>query len=74
MHVVFNFEFLRPAEDSFKHCNFLADVDICSPLFNFERAQKLVEEKQSELICDVIMDQAILPGVGNIIKNEVYML
>ena len=22
------------------------------------------------IICDVIMDQTILPGVGNIIKNE----
>ena len=28
------------------------------------------ERNKERLICDVIMDQEILPGVGNIIKNE----
>lgn len=61
---------LRPTAESIEHCDFLADLDICSPVFNFKRAQTKIEEKTSELICDVIMDQSILPGVGNIIKNE----
>ena len=30
-----------------------------------------MDTRNSErLICDVILDQEILPGVGNIIKNE----
>lgn len=61
---------LRSAEESRKHCDDLADLDICFPFFNMTRAQQRIEEKQSELICDVIMDQTVLPGVGNIIKNE----
>jgi len=34
------------------------------------KAGRLVKEKGREWICDSLMDQAILPGVGNIIKNE----
>ncbi|KAK3930354.1 Endonuclease 8-like 3 [Frankliniella fusca] len=61
---------LRSTEDSSEHCDELADLDINSPVFNFKRAQQKIEEQKSELICDVIMDQMVLPGVGNIIKNE----
>jgi endonuclease-8 len=35
-----------------------------------ERATRLVRGKGLEWICDSLMDQAILPGVGNVIKNE----
>jgi endonuclease-8 len=35
-----------------------------------ERALRLVREKGKEWICDSLMDQEILPGVGNLIKNE----
>ncbi|MDD1665248.1 MAG: hypothetical protein LUQ32_07815, partial [Methanomicrobiales archaeon] len=35
-----------------------------------DRAARLVKGKGMEWICDSLMDQAILPGVGNIIKNE----
>jgi len=38
------------------------------------RAVRLVEGKDGELICDSLMDQAILPGVGNIIRNEALFL
>ena len=34
-------------------------------------AREIMDPRNSErLICDVILDQLILPGVGNIIKNE----
>ena len=33
--------------------------------------QEIMDDRNSErIICDVIMDQEVLPGVGNIIKNE----
>jgi endonuclease VIII-like 3 len=51
----------------------LNDLDICSPVFNFPRAVALVKEQQDRLVCDVLLDQLILPGVGNIIKNEVLL-
>jgi endonuclease-8 len=35
-----------------------------------DRATRLVKGKGMEWICDSLMDQTILPGVGNIIKNE----
>jgi endonuclease VIII len=35
-----------------------------------ERAVMLVKGKGREWICDSLMDQSILPGVGNVIKNE----
>jgi formamidopyrimidine-DNA glycosylase len=28
-------------------------------------------EQTNKMVCDVLLDQDILPGVGNIIKNEV---
>ncbi|KAK3597104.1 hypothetical protein CHS0354_021211 [Potamilus streckersoni] len=48
----------------------LNDLDICSPIFNFKRAVALVMEQLGRLVCDVLLDQSVLPGVGNIIKNE----
>ncbi|KAH3881006.1 hypothetical protein DPMN_004929 [Dreissena polymorpha] len=48
----------------------LNNLDICSPVFNFKRAFSLFREQQDRLVCDVLLDQFILPGVGNIIKNE----
>ncbi|XP_062582985.1 endonuclease 8-like 3 [Saccostrea cucullata] len=48
----------------------LHDLDICSPVFNHQRAVTLVMEQCDRQVCDVLLDQTILPGVGNIIKNE----
>jgi endonuclease-8 len=45
-------------------------LDPMDPAWDAERAARLVRGKGMELICDSLMDQAILPGVGNIIKNE----
>jgi formamidopyrimidine-DNA glycosylase len=35
------------------------------------RAVALMIEQTNRMVCDVLLDQDILPGVGNIIKNEV---
>ncbi|XP_052681749.1 endonuclease 8-like 3 [Crassostrea angulata] len=48
----------------------LHDLDICSPVFNHQRAVTMVMEQSDRQVCDVLLDQTILPGVGNIIKNE----
>ena len=34
----------------------------------------MVMEQQGRQVCDVLLDQLILPGVGNIIKNEVSLI
>lgn len=48
-------------------------VDVMSPSWNGEAALlKIMDKKNSnEMVCDVLMDQNIFSGVGNIIKNEV---
>ncbi|XP_063415574.1 endonuclease 8-like 3 [Mytilus trossulus] len=46
------------------------DLDICSPVFNQKRAVAMVMKQTDRMVCDVLLDQDILPGVGNIIKNE----
>ncbi|XP_056008220.1 endonuclease 8-like 3 isoform X2 [Ostrea edulis] len=48
----------------------LHELDICSPVFNHQRAVAMVMEQSNRQVCDVLLDQTILPGVGNIIKNE----
>lgn len=44
-------------------------TDVMSKRFNKYRALKEIE-KSERLICDVLLDQEIFSGVGNIIKNE----
>jgi endonuclease-8 len=44
--------------------------DILSPIWDLEETFELVSGKPEEMICDILLDQGILPGVGNIIKNE----
>ena len=65
---LFLFRPAAPCKEKYKELN---DVDICSPIFNFKRAVAIVTEQQDRQVCDVLLDQLILPGVGNIIKNEV---
>jgi endonuclease-8 len=45
-------------------------LDPMDPSWDEERAARLVRGKGREWICDSLMDQSILPGVGNLIKNE----
>jgi endonuclease-8 len=45
-------------------------LDPMDPAWDKERAVRLVQAKGREEIGDTLMDQEILPGVGNIIRNE----
>jgi endonuclease VIII len=42
-----------------------------SPLWDEKAVTKLAKAGQERMICDVLMDQEIFAGLGNIIKNEV---
>nr|XP_020658806.1 endonuclease 8-like 3 isoform X1 [Pogona vitticeps] len=61
---------LRNAADSEQKIRMLGDLDICSSKFSFLRAESEIKKQNGRMLCDVLLDQAILPGVGNIIKNE----
>jgi endonuclease VIII len=45
-------------------------VDIMHDKWNPAKALKTMQEKPDRMICDVLFDQQIFSGVGNIIKNE----
>jgi len=47
-----------------------ADRDILSPVFNRGSVLALLKAGGDRMVCDIIMDQNILPGVGNVIKVE----
>jgi len=46
------------------------EVDTMSDSWNGKRALKVVKEREDEMICDVLLNQDVFAGVGNIIKNE----
>lgn len=46
-------------------------VDVMNENWNPKKAQLSIERFPEKMICDVILDQEIFSGVGNIIKNEV---
>lgn len=46
-------------------------ADVMNEDWNPQSAKKKLQEASGQLICDVILDQDIFSGVGNIIKNEV---
>jgi endonuclease VIII len=50
------------------------EVDIMSERWNAKKVLELTLNKPEELICDVLLDQSIFAGVGNIIKNEALFL
>lgn len=46
-------------------------IDIMSPAFDVARAvQTMKDQPEARMICDVLMDQGIFAGLGNVIKNE----
>ncbi|MGC5743510.1 DNA-formamidopyrimidine glycosylase family protein [Chryseobacterium sp. NFX27] len=47
------------------------EADIMSDIWNPEKAEKKLKSKPDRMVCDVLMDQDIFSGLGNIIKNEV---
>jgi endonuclease-8 len=46
-------------------------VDVMNPLWDPRKAMKHLKENATEMVCDVLLNQKIFSGVGNIIKNEV---
>ncbi|XP_044061868.1 endonuclease 8-like 3 isoform X2 [Siniperca chuatsi] len=46
-------------------CFFDSTVEI-----SFSRSEEAVRSQSSRMLSDVLLDQAVMPGVGNIIKNE----
>ena len=66
--------FFRPAQPSLDRIHDMTSLDICVDWFDPQRALSLVVMQKTRQVCDVLLDQQILPGVGNIIKNEVSKL
>ncbi|XP_027693159.1 endonuclease 8-like 3 isoform X2 [Vombatus ursinus] len=60
----------RNSLESKQRIRMMEDLDVCSPRFNFSRAESEVKKQKDRMLCDVLLDQNVLPGVGNIIKNE----
>jgi len=50
------------------------ELDIMSPHWNPAKALGLTSQVQEQMVCDVLLDQNIFAGVGNIIKNEALFL
>ncbi|KAI2656904.1 Endonuclease 8-like 3 [Labeo rohita] len=61
---------IRLSEDCEQRVRAMETLDICSPKFSFSQAVEAVKRERERMLCDVLLDQAVLPGVGNIIKNE----
>uniref|UniRef100_A0A8C1GBE4 Endonuclease 8-like 3 n=1 Tax=Cyprinus carpio TaxID=7962 RepID=A0A8C1GBE4_CYPCA len=61
---------IRLSEDCVQRVKAMEALDICSPKFSFSQAVEAVKRESERMLCDVLLDQAVLPGVGNIIKNE----
>lgn len=61
---------LRNSVESQQRVRVMEELDICSPKFSFSRAESEVKKQGDRMLCDVLLDQRVLPGVGNIIKNE----
>uniref|UniRef100_A0A3Q4ALR0 Endonuclease 8-like 3 n=1 Tax=Mola mola TaxID=94237 RepID=A0A3Q4ALR0_MOLML len=60
----------RWTEDCEQRVRAMESLDVCSRSFSFSRSEEAVRSQRSRMLCDVLLDQAIMPGVGNIIKNE----
>lgn len=60
----------RLTEDSEQKVRAMESLDLCSPKFSFSRSEEAVRSQATRMLCDVLLDQAVMPGVGNIIKNE----
>ncbi|XP_004682470.1 PREDICTED: endonuclease 8-like 3 [Condylura cristata] len=61
---------LRNSAESQQRIRMMEELDVCSPKFSLTRAESEVQKHKGRMLCDVLMDQKVLPGVGNIIKNE----
>ncbi|PVD34610.1 hypothetical protein C0Q70_05886 [Pomacea canaliculata] len=61
---------IRPSSACKQKYELMKELDICSTSFNLKRVAAEIMRESERLLCDVLLDQDILPGVGNIIKNE----
>ncbi|XP_072262185.1 endonuclease 8-like 3 isoform X2 [Pyxicephalus adspersus] len=61
---------VRNASECQEKVRLFEDLDVCSSKFSFSRAECEVKKQGCRMLCDVLLDQAVLPGVGNIIKKE----
>ncbi|KAL4843077.1 hypothetical protein H8958_003568 [Nasalis larvatus] len=61
---------LRNSMESQRRIGMMKELDVCSPEFSFLRAENEVKKQKGRMLGDVLLDQNVLPGVGNIIKNE----
>lgn len=61
---------LRNSMESQQRIRMMEELDVCSPKFSFSRAETEIIKQKGRMLCDVLLDQKVLPGVGNIIKNE----
>ncbi|KAM9192927.1 endonuclease 8-like 3 [Mergus octosetaceus] len=60
----------RNAAESEQKVRMMESLDVCSLNFSFLRAESEIKQQKTRMLCDVLLDQTVLPGVGNIIKNE----
>ncbi|NXX15490.1 NEIL3 Endonuclease, partial [Podargus strigoides] len=60
----------RNAAESEQKVRMMESLDVCSQKFSCLRAESEIKQQKARMLCDVLLDQAVLPGVGNIIKNE----
>lgn len=51
--------------------NYDHSTDLMSDEWNHSKALKTIRQKENNLVCDVLMDQDIFSGLGNIMKNEI---
>ncbi|XP_063350126.1 endonuclease 8-like 3 [Pelmatolapia mariae] len=61
---------IRLTEDCEQRVRAMESLDVCSSKFSFSHSEEAVRSQSSRMLCDVLLDQAVMPGVGNIIKNE----
>lgn len=59
-------------EDVNELCDWSSDIMNIS--WDTEKALEKIKSTPNEMVCDVLMDQDIFSGVGNIIKNEVLFI
>ncbi|XP_039556226.1 endonuclease 8-like 3 isoform X2 [Passer montanus] len=70
LFMYFDEKALRNAAECEQKVRMMESLDVCSPKFSFSRAEREIKQQNTRMLCDVLLDQAVLPGVGNIIKNE----
>ena len=44
--------------------------DLMSKKWNAKKALQALAKRENEMVCDLLLDQAIFSGLGNIMKNE----